>query len=408
MTVLAASFGAPFPEQQAALRLRFRHLIPTSRWDDIDRAAHDRGWMVAGAMKADLLADLAMAVDRAMFEHRSFDKFKAEFLAAAKANHWNGWTGQGTAKGEAWRARVIYRTNMATSYAAGRIAQLVDGKFKFWIYKHGNALEPRLQHLAWDGIALSPDHPFWKTHAPPNGWGCTCTLYGANSPAGIRRMGGDPDKTLPDGWQTADPKTGAPRGIDKGWDYAPGRSVAETVSLVAKKIASLPPEIGSDYGSSLQSIIQRAWPTWVADTTLKGSHEPGLAGIMSRELITALGEKGIAPASAEIMVKPGLLLGPKALRHANVGDALTPQQWLMLPELLKSPKAVLIDNQSGNLLLLLGGDSVDGQLAIALDYVLKKPKSTVNLAISAYRPKPDALLNRMVSGLITLILGSLG
>ena len=55
---------------------------------------------------------------------------------------------------------VGYRTNMATSYAAGRMAQLIDSKFKFWVYKHGNALEPRLQHLAWDGQALPPEHPF--------------------------------------------------------------------------------------------------------------------------------------------------------------------------------------------------------------------------------------------------------
>jgi hypothetical protein len=408
LTVLDASFGSPFPEQLAALRLRFRHLVPTARWDDLQKSAHDRAFMVAGAMKADLLADLATAVDKAMFEHRSLKTFREEYLATAKTNGWNGWTGQGTAKGEAWRARVIYKTNMATSYAAGRIAQLEAGGFKFWVYKHGNAREPRLQHLAWDGLALPPDHPFWQTHAPPNGWGCTCRIRGADTRAGILRAKGDPDKKLPDGWQTPDPKTGAPRGIDKGWDYAPGRSVAETVSLAAKKISSLPAEIGSSYGTGLQGIIERAWPTWVADTMVRGSHEPGLAGVMSRALISAAEAKGVAPTSAEMMIKPGLLIGPKADRHSNAGDALTAKQWLLLPQLLKHPKAVLLDRKTGNLILMIDGDDANGQLALALDYAVKKPKSVVNLVVSAYRPNQDSLRGRVNAGLLDLILGSLG
>ena len=93
---------------------------------------------------------------------------------------------------------------------------LVAGNFKFWVYKHGNALEPRLQHLAWDGLVLSPDDPFWDTHAPPNGWGCTCRIRGANGPAGISAVRGDPDKKRPDGWQDRSSKTGTPAGIDKG------------------------------------------------------------------------------------------------------------------------------------------------------------------------------------------------
>jgi hypothetical protein len=69
------------------------------------------------------------------------------------------WTGEGSAKGEAWRTRVIYQTNLLTSYAAGRRAQLLAGKYKYWVYRHSGAEHPRLHHLALDGIALPPDHP---------------------------------------------------------------------------------------------------------------------------------------------------------------------------------------------------------------------------------------------------------
>ncbi|MES2435067.1 MAG: phage minor head protein [Pseudomonadota bacterium] len=263
MTVLSTSFGSPFPEQVAALRLRLGNQLPTQAWDDLRHAEHDRAFVIAGAMKADLLADIAGAVDRAVIEHRSFDQFREEFLATAEKHNWRGWTGDTTEKGRAWRARVIYRTNMATSYAAGRMAQLVDGNFKFWVYKHGNAVEPRLQHLAWDGIALPPDHPFWETHAPPNGWGCTCRVRGANTPAGILRAKGDPNKALPDGWQSPDPKTGAPRGIDKGWDYAPGASVSPLITKMVPKLEILPQRLATDLMKSWAE--SESFAAWLAD-----------------------------------------------------------------------------------------------------------------------------------------------
>ena len=29
-------------------------------------------------------------------------------------------------------------------------------------------------HRAWDGLTLPVEHEFWKTHLPPNDWGCRC------------------------------------------------------------------------------------------------------------------------------------------------------------------------------------------------------------------------------------------
>jgi len=51
-------------------------------------------------------------------------------------------------------------------------------------------------------------------------------------------MGGKPDKALPANWQAIDPRTGAPVGIGKGWNYAPGASVGSTVAALAAKIGS--------------------------------------------------------------------------------------------------------------------------------------------------------------------------
>ena len=260
---LAGTFRKPFAEQLAAFRLRLGKLAPTVKWDDLKGAQHDRAFMVAGAIKADLLADLAAAVERSIAEGTGLEAFRKDFRAIVEKHGWHGWTGEGTTKGEAWRTRVIWRTNLATSYAAGRMAQLVDGKFRFWVYRHGGSLEPRLQHLAWNGVALPPDHPFWAEHYPPNGWGCSCRVFGTNSRAGIKRVGGDPAKRLPDGWQAIDAATGAPVGISKGWDHAPGGTVAETVVALRSKLDQLPERPSIDLIQSW--LTSDAFATWFAN-----------------------------------------------------------------------------------------------------------------------------------------------
>lgn len=407
---LSAGFGAPFPEQMAALELRLANKVPTATWQDLRRAEHEHAFVVAGAIKADLLDDIGTETLRAIGEHRSIAKFREEFRQIVAKRGWHGWTGEGTAKGEAWRTKVIYRTNMATSYAAGRMAQIVAANYKYWIYKHGNSVEPRLQHLAWDGLALPPDHEFWKTHAPPNGWGCTCRIAGAISERGIIAAGGDPAKTLPADWQAIDPKTGAQVGIDKGWDYEVGASVASDINgAVAAKLAKLPAPIGSDFGQSIAPAIDAAWSNWVTETIATGGRtRPGLAGVLGADVIDALERRTIAPLTAEVQVRPGLLAGPKATRHELAGNALAVEDWTSLPERLRSPLAVLLDKDSGNLLYILPARAGRAQIAITLDYRMKGSEGAVstNMIISAYRPVIAEVMRRLSSGTLELVMGS--
>ena len=244
MADAAAVFRRPFAEQVAAFRLKLADLRPTRAWTDLWQAEHDRAFMVAGALKADLLADLAGAVQRAIEDGTGIERFRAEFRKIVEQRGWHGWTGEETKRGQAWRTKVIYKTNMATTYAAGRWAQLMKAGYPLLVYRHGGSLDPRPEHLSWDGLILPVDHPFWATHAPPNGWGCSCFVIGARSERDAVRKGGKPGKRLPDGWAVLNPKTGAPHGIDRGWAYAPGASVAEAISQLAAKLPTLPPRLG--------------------------------------------------------------------------------------------------------------------------------------------------------------------
>jgi len=220
----------PFAQQVAFFRAKLGTLIPTAGWRDVMRQQHDRAFMVAGAQNADLLSGLAAAVERTISQGGSIESFRDDFRQLVRQTGWD-YSGEFNQ-----RTRTIYRTNMSASYAAGRTAQLRDGDFDFLMYKHGGSADPRPEHLAWDGLVLPADHPFWETHTPPNGWGCSCRVVGLRRPEDAARLGGDSSKELPKGWDERDLATGgAPRGIDEGWDYRPGDSVSDIVQAMAEK-----------------------------------------------------------------------------------------------------------------------------------------------------------------------------
>lgn len=253
---LDAGFDLPFQEQVDFFRNKLT--LGTRAWDDIMHEAHDRAFVVAGAMKADLLADLRRAVDRAIVKGTSLKAFREDFKQIVFNRGWTGWTGEGTAAGEAWRTKVIWETNLRSSYAAGRWAQLNDPGLKklmpYWRYVHADSvLHPRPLHLAWgqSRLTLPSDHPFWKTHFPPNGWGCRCRVTAVAAP-----KAGDATEP-PESWDEIDEKTGAPAGIDKGWGYAPGASVADELkTLVNAKVKGLPPQIGRALAEDIERNVE--------------------------------------------------------------------------------------------------------------------------------------------------------
>lgn len=249
-SAIAGVFKKPFAEQVAFFRNKLGKLVPTAKWDDVTRAMHDRSFMVAGAAKADLLADLAAAVDKSIAQGKGIGEFRQDFKSIVDKNGWHGWTGEGSKKGQAWRTRIIYTTNAQTSYNAGRYAQLQS--FPIWVYKHNDAvLSPRVQHKSWDGLALPKEHSFWLTHSPQNGFGCECYVLGARSKNGVKRLGGDLAKQLPKDWTAIDPKTGTPVGIGKGWDYQPGESVTDVINAMANKTQHWPYTIAKAYMQSM-------------------------------------------------------------------------------------------------------------------------------------------------------------
>jgi len=215
--------GQSFDEANAFFRQKIN--MPTRVWDDLWKTMHNKGFMVAGAMQEELLEDMRTAVDKAIAEGITLRDFRKEFDTIVEKY---GWAYKG---GRNWRTKVIFDTNVRTAYQSGRYKQMTDPDVvaarPFWQYRHSGSINPRPQHLAWDGKVLAHDDPWWDTHYPPNGWGCNCkvvTLSGRD----LARLGKKgPDKAPKINyrdWTDSKGKTHqVPDGIDPGWDYNVGQ-----------------------------------------------------------------------------------------------------------------------------------------------------------------------------------------
>jgi hypothetical protein len=250
----AGSFKLPFQEQIDFFNQK--NPLPSRYYDDILKSAHDRAFIVAGAAKADLLNDLHGAVKQTINEGKTLDWFRKEFDAIVKKHGWTGWTGEGTDAGVAWRTKVIYETNLATSYAAGRWAQLNDPDLlsvrPYWKYVHSDSVaHPRPLHVSWNGLVLRHDDPWWSTHFPPCGWRCHCRVVS------VRAKEFKGHAAPNDGTYNFTSRDGTvhtiPKGIDYGFDYAPSQSIHD--KLITNKAAALPDKLASAFLADTKKVM---------------------------------------------------------------------------------------------------------------------------------------------------------
>ena len=375
-TEQAIGFGTPFQAQIEFLRQKLG--VPTERWDDIQSAAHDRAFVVAGAAKADLLANLHQAVIKAAEDGAGLQAFRKDFKAIVARHGWTGWTGEGTKEGEAWRTRVIYQTNMATSYAAGRHRQMSDPEVlklhPYWRYLHSDGvLNPRPLHLAWHGLTLRHDHPFWATHYPPCGWGCQCRVTSVTRREGEASARAGLDEP-PAGWDRIDGKTGAPVGIDKGFDYAPGASVKRPLQeLIDAKLIKLDAPLGAEVWRAVKPVLlQERTAAWQAvfDATrqaMAGKGETVLVHTVSPQTVAALADEGVVLENAAVWMRDTELVHALRDTKAARGAALADKVWRDLPAMLQDAAAYL-DTQNNTLLYAVDLDERAGKVVIRVNY----------------------------------------
>jgi len=233
----SVSYGSvPFPQQIDFIRQKLN--VPTRHWTDIYTQEHDWAFVVAGANRDAIVQDFHKSVIQMAEQGLTLEDFRKDFDAIVERH---GWDYNG---GRNWRSRVIYETNLFSSYNAGRFEQLWADRetLPYWQYHHNDAVtHPRPHHVAWDSMVLLATDPWWKTHFTPNGWGCQCYITGL-SEFDVKRMGLKLGTAPAENWQTVEigqrspngPRTvRVPEGIDPGFEYTPGR---------ARLQSAIPPE----------------------------------------------------------------------------------------------------------------------------------------------------------------------
>lgn len=155
-------------------------------WEDTWQECHAKAFTAAKCMELDILQDIRNEVKNAMESGETFRRFKYNLkpILASK-----GWWGRKTVKnpdgedeevqlGSVRRLRIIYETNLTTSYRAGQYKTQWEDRANrpYWMYVCKMLPTSRESHRALHGKVFRADDPFWESFYPPNGWGCKCDV----------------------------------------------------------------------------------------------------------------------------------------------------------------------------------------------------------------------------------------
>ena len=263
----------------------------------------------------------------------------------------------------------------------------------YWRYRHSDASEhPRPEHVAWDGLVLRHDDPWWDTHATPNGWGCKCFIEALNE-RDLGRLGkSGPDeapgvnmRSVTVGERGPSPRTvEVPEGVDPGWAYAPGQAATAEASVRealegsarrAAEVAARGAEAMLARDSSLEAL-SGAWRRWRGEEGGQGRQaEAFTLGVMRPGVMRWLrAEKGIEVDNAAITVSRRELSHAARADKARRGAALGEDDLDRLPEAVARPEAVLYDSEGGGELLYVfprAGGGGKGKVVARVNYTAK-------------------------------------
>jgi SPP1 gp7 family putative phage head morphogenesis protein len=274
------SFRIPAaPDARAVAFLEGKSVQRSWRWPSIWREEHRTAFTLAGVWRADVLSAAHELVTDAVRTGETFESFQGRFEQRMEQLGFAG--PQRVTEFEEgprrvnltapWRVKVIYDTNLRQAYAASEWRAIEDTAADFPALEYDGVpvQHNREHHKAFWGLVLRVDHPFWRTHFPPNGFHCRCYVIQVSADelrAGLRRLSSDAE--LADAGYTADrtlwedyydPKTGrtdvVPPGVHPGFGYNVGRERDEALEqLAADRVTALPAE-AAEAGEQLRAAL---------------------------------------------------------------------------------------------------------------------------------------------------------
>lgn len=362
------TFRLPFAEQIEFFKNKIN--LPTDNYLDLEGAEHDYAFVVAGANRNDVLSDFRQAIDKAIIDGTTLDAFRRDFdEIVAKF----GWDYNG---GRSWRSRIIYDTNLYSSYNAGRYEQQQAMKsyrpYLQYVHRDGQK-NPRIVHEGWDDLVLLADDIFWQSHYPTNAYGCHCGVI-AHSERSLKREGlsvGTSPKieyvTKELGKRSGNPKmVTLPEGIDYGFDRIPGSNRVDMPSkLLLDKAISVPPKLASNMVSNVLQVAEvrallNAEVKAMVDTVVDEKLARGVSksiGALPNDVVKTLIEQDLAPNSAILTLRDTDVV--KLIKNSS--NSL-PKTFLQnIADYLLNPEAILLDITQDKPALLYIVDMGDGK-----------------------------------------------
>jgi SPP1 gp7 family putative phage head morphogenesis protein len=295
-------------EPEAAIEfMRAKKLRVTFDYRDMIAQEHVKAFTVAKMMQLDLLHEVHQATTAAIAKGTSFEFFKAQLEPTLQAAGW--WGRQAvidpktgavvTAQlGSPWRLATIFRSNIQSAYSVGHWQQIAaNAKHAPWLlYDAIDDARTRPEHAALDGLVVRADSPFWKTHFPPNGYNCRCSVIQLTSKQ-LAALGKTPTKPEPKiklhKW--TNPRTGktynVPDGIDPSWAHNPGlTSQTDVKALLAEKVEAMPKALRDAAKASIKqqaAQLSAAAATAAQKALAKETGERMLARSIARAADTA-------------------------------------------------------------------------------------------------------------------------
>lgn len=412
----------------------------TWNWQEALQSTHARAFTVAKAARLDVLETIRGEVDWALSEgitEREFINALTPRLQAA------GWYGKqvvvdsaGGAEvvqlGSPQRLSTIYRTNLATSYQAGRYQQQLASTetHPYWQYiaiVDGNT---RPAHKALHGRVFHYTDPIWQTMYPPNDWGCRCRVR-ALTAAQVKQMGlkvessvgkletgleeagfdkrtgeiyEQPVTTFTDGKERM--RTGA------GWSGNVGAAAMGSDVNVAKKLVSLQNrELRKQVIQSLNNAPARRadFAQWVGNvlTTRRPGNGVQPLGFISDDIAAAVEARTGEPSARLLAVSEKNIIHADSLKHRQKGISLSLPEYQALPDALAKPDAVLWDTQNKNLLYVSGNGDSASKIVVNSPYGVRKQPDALDVVINAYKVPLHELRNAITGGNYELLQGAL-
>ena len=163
----------------AYLKKRGKNIKLTSSWDQIDSNAHSQSFTVSKVMSADVLQEVYNYVEVAKKDGWSFEKFRDSMVNGGMIEKMTsaGWQGKSPS-----RLKVIYETNMNTTFMKGRYQSMSllssQGLADLWEYLPSHSHNPNPLHMKFYYKKYRFDDPIWEIIQPPSRIGCMCSARG--------------------------------------------------------------------------------------------------------------------------------------------------------------------------------------------------------------------------------------